>query len=223
MTNRISSFLALLILAGAVLIMGGCTPQADTRPKIVGRVDRFQPRPVVPQPVINYSPSVTPRYSRQPAGWVPTRSRERRWKAIVIHHTAMSKGNMSTIDSYHRNTNGWDGIGYDFVIGNGKGSRDGEVEVTFRWRKQVAGAHCGGTPNNWANESAIGVCLVGDFTKTRPTYRQMQQLKKLVRFLKNRYKIPVSRIYGHAETPGYTRGSACPGQHFPMSSFKRSL
>jgi hypothetical protein len=221
MTNRISSFLALLILTCAVLILGGCGPGMDTRPKIVGRVDHIQPRPV-PQPVVRLSP-VTPKFSRQPSGWVPNRSSERRWKAIVIHHTAMSKGSMATIDSYHRNNNGWDGVGYDFVIGNGKGSRDGQVEVTFRWRKQVAGAHCGGTPNNWANESAIGVCLIGDFTKTRPTYSQMVALKKLVRFLKDRYHIPVSRIYGHGTTPGYTRVSACPGPLFPMSSFKQSL
>lgn len=219
MTSRISSFLALLICT--VLILGGCGPGVDTRPKIVGRVDHIQPRPV-PQPEVNISP-ITPKFSRQPAGWIPPQSSERHWKAIVIHHTAMSEGNMATIDSYHRNNNGWDGIGYDFVIGNGKGSGDGQVEVTFRWRKQVAGAHCGGTPNNWANESAIGVCLIGDFTKTRPTYSQMVALKRLVRFLKDRYDIPVSRIYGHGTTPGYTRASACPGPLFPMSSFLQSL
>jgi len=130
---------------------------------------------------------------------------------------------MTMIDKYHREVNGWDGVGYDFIIGNGKGSPDGRVEVTFRWRNQVAGAHCGGTPGNWANEYGIGICLIGDFTKTAPTYRQMQSLRKLVQFLQRRYKIPASKIYGHSSTPGYTRGTECPGRNFPMSAFKRSL
>ncbi len=36
-------------------------------------------------------------------------------------------------------------------------------------------------------------------------------------------QIPASRIYGHSNTPGYTRGSVCPGKYFPMAGFKRSL
>ena len=215
MGNRVSIFLFLTL---AVFIVGGCGDPVR-KPEIVGYSSHIS-RPVAPVPVTT-NVRIAP--SKYPSGWVPSRVRERKWKAIVVHHSAKSSGNMAMIDDYHRNYNGWDGVGYDFVIGNGKGSRDGEVEVTFRWRKQVAGAHAGGTPNNWANEQAVGICLVGDFTKVRPTFRQMQELKKLVRFLQKRYKIPTWRIYGHCNTPGYSRGSVCPGKYFPMESFKRSL
>ena len=209
----------LSILMSVVVIIGGCSQPVEP-PVIVDRDRR------IPQPSAKIVPiikTVYPTYAKYPPGWVPLRGKERRWKAIIIHHSAQNTGNMAMIDKYHREVNGWNGVGYDFVIGNGKRSADGKVEVTFRWRKQIAGAHCGGTPNNWANESGIGICLVGDFTRTKPTYRQMLALRKLVRFLQKRYKISKSKIYGHADTPGYTRGSICPGKYFPMTAFKRSL
>ncbi len=217
MGNRIS-IISILICAVAVVV-GGCTGPVKP-PAIKERHTRIPAPLTAVVPVVR---TVPPSYSKYPYGWVPPKSRERRWSAIILHHSGQSKGNMATIDKYHREANGWDGVGYDFLIGNGRDSGDGLVEVSFRWRKQVAGAHCGGTPNNWANESGIGICLIGDFTKTRPTYRQMQSLKKLVRFLQKRYKIPASRIYDHSSTPGYTRGSICPGKYFPTAAFKNSL
>lgn len=216
MSNRIS---IISILICAVVVVGGCSGPVEP-PVITGRDIRIPEPSTTVVPVIR---TVRPSYSKYPYGWVPPRSRERRWRTIIVHHSGQSTGNMAMIDKYHREVNGWDGVGYDFVIGNGRDSGDGQVEVTFRWRKQIAGAHCGGTPNNRANEFGVGICLIGDFTKTRPTYRQMQSLKKLVRFLQERYKIPASRIYSHSTTPGYTRGSICPGRYFPMGAFKRSL
>jgi N-acetyl-anhydromuramyl-L-alanine amidase AmpD len=113
-------------------------------------------------------------------------------------------------------------VGYDFVIGNGTNSGDGEVEVTFRWREQITGAHTGGTPGNWANRDAVGICLVGNFNDVLPTARQMRSLAKLVRFLQARYKISASRIYGHGTTPG-ARGTDCPGRNFRMDRLKAML
>ena len=122
----------------------------------------------------------------------------------------------------HREENHWDGVGYDFVIGNGSNSGDGQIEVTFRWREQKTGAHCGGTPDNWANENGIGICLVGNFNYATPTPRQIQSLTRLVRFLQKRYGISTNRIYGHNDTPG-ARVTACPGACFPMTRFKHML
>ena len=217
MGKRVSIF---SILITFVVIIGGCSKPVEP-PAIVGRDPRIQQSP---PSIVSPNGTVPPMYSKYPPGWVPPRGvKERRWKAIIIHHSAQGKGNMAMIDKYHREVNGWDGVGYDFVIGNGSESRDGQVEVTFRWTRQVAGAHCGGTPNNRANEYGIGICLIGDFTKTGPTRAQKAALTKLTRFLQKRYKIPARGIYGHAETPGYTRNSKCPGTYFNMAAFKRSL
>ena len=91
---------------------------------------------------------------------------EKKWTAIVIHHSGTKNGDTAIFDKWHRENNHWEGVGYDFVIGNGSNSGDGQVEVTYRWQKQVTGAHCGGTPGNWANKDGIGICLVGDFNQT---------------------------------------------------------
>jgi hypothetical protein len=139
-----------------------------------------------------------------------------------VHHSATPSGNAEIFDRWHRDNNKWDGVGYDFVIGNGSDSGDGQVEVTFRWRQQRTGAHCGGTPDNWANEEAVGICLVGDFSYSEPTPAQMQALIKLVRFLQQRYDIPTERVYGHGQTPG-ARVTECPGRAFPMARFKAAL
>ena len=190
--------------------------------------DNSEPMPVIVsqqtgQVVLPKVPEAKPLVSiNVPSSWYPPRSVERGWTAVIIHHSATSNGNATIFDKWHRENNHWDGVGYDFVIGNGSDSGDGEVEVTLRWKQQRAGAHCGGTPGNWANEKGIGICLVGDFNKTRPSQRQIQSLLHLVRFLKGRYGIGLDRIYGHGTTPG-ARATDCPGKNFPMSSFKSML
>ena len=83
--------------------------------------------------------------------------------------------------------NGWDELGYHFVIGNGRGTPDGMIEVGSRWHKQKHGAHCK-TPDNYFNNHGIGICLVGDFTKRRPSAAQMASLEQLVRFLSNKLR-----------------------------------
>jgi len=161
-------------------------------------------------------------YRNIPRDWLPPSRVEKRWAAIVIHHSATESGNAAIFDKRHREENHWEGVGYDFVIGNGTDSGDGEVEVTFRWREQIAGAHCGGTPGNWANKDAVGICLVGNFNHTAPTAQQMQSLLKLTRFLQKRYGISKTRIYGHKTTPG-ARVTECPGRRFPMARLKLML
>ncbi|MCK4753473.1 MAG: N-acetylmuramoyl-L-alanine amidase [Planctomycetes bacterium] len=157
-----------------------------------------------------------------PKDWWPSSKFERKWIAIVIHHSGTKNGSLAIFDKWHKEGNHWEGVGYDFVIGNGTNTNNGEVEVTFRWNDQKVGAHCGGTYRNWANKEAIGICLVGNFNKTSPTGRQLASLVKLIRFLQSRYGISESRIYGHNTTPG-ARATDCPGKKFSMAKLKSTL
>ena len=142
-----------------------------------------------------------------------------RWTHIVIHHSATTHGGAKRFDKYHRKTNGWDELGYHFVIGNGTDTRDGFVEVGPRWRKQKHGAHCK-TPDNYYNEHGIGICLVGDFTKTRPTASQLASLERLVRSLCDRCGIPPWRVTTHR---AITRRTQCPGDSLPVARLRHAL
>ena len=55
-----------------------------------------------------------------------------RWKYIVLHHTATPEGTFRGIDSVHRERHMENGIAYHFLIGNGRGMRDGETVASRR-------------------------------------------------------------------------------------------
>ncbi|HUT29461.1 MAG TPA: peptidoglycan recognition family protein [Sedimentisphaerales bacterium] len=217
-TVRLGAAARVLMVYVFLHVLGGCT-NSEPRLQILydyGQGAGLPPRPPAP------APPVTRRFvDEYPRGWVPPAGvPERRWAWIVVHHSATDRGDAAAFDREHKER-GWEGVGYDFVIGNGTGSGDGEVEVTYRWHQQKTGAHCK-TPNNWANEEAVGICLVGDFTRRAPTARQMRSLEELVEFLQKRYRIPKSRIYGHRNTPG-AHETECPGRYFPMARLKSAL
>jgi hypothetical protein len=163
----------------------------------------------IPPPPLNRQP-IAKAPTRFPAAWSP-RAPQRPWKWIVIHHSATPDGGAARFDKEHRN-NGWDELGYHFVIGNGTDTRDGLVEVGARWTKQKHGAHAK-TPDNRFNDYGIGVCLVGNFEAGRPSQKQMQSLATVVAYLMQRYDIPPERVIGHDDTG---RSTACPGHNLEM-------
>ena len=210
----------IVFLLLAIFGLAGCAPE-EQPPRIVYDYEtKAPPKTTVLPPTTKPTVSL-PSTGPVPNAWMPSRS-ERAWSAIIIHHSATDEGNATIIDKWHRENNGWNGVGYDFVIGNGTNSGNGEVEPTYRWRGQLTGAHCGGTPGNWANEEGIGICLVGDFDRTTPTSQQMASLAKLVRFLQQRYRIPKSRVFGHGSVPG-GHVTDCPGKRFPMNWLKANI
>jgi len=160
------------------------------------------------------------------------------WKFIVIHHSATNTGNAKSFDEYHR-SRGFGGLAYHFVIGNGHGSKDGEIEVGFRWKDQMAGTHV--TVNSWYhNIFGIGICLVGDFTTHKPTEKQMAALTGLVAYLMKQYDIPIENVIGHKDVnfgtiswndqalsvkpiPGKFEKDSCPGAAFPWERLRVAL
>lgn len=171
-------------------------------------------QPALPLPLTMSAPAPS---SGLPAEWQPRAGAETRdWHAIVIHHAAMRAGNATSIHRTHL-SNGWDGLGYHFVIGNGTQSGDGEIEVGFRWQDQLKGAHARARPgddNRW-NLHSIGICLVGDFTTVAPSQRQMDALVRLVRTLMAQYGIPPEDVFPHS----FVHATECPGARFPWGQF----
>ncbi len=177
--------------------------------------------PSKPTPTLPSHWSKRPLTGRTPMRtWYPRGGKiSNRWTTIVIHHSATASGSARTFDKYHRETKHWDALGYHFVIGNGTESPDGQVEVGVRWDQQKHGAHCK-TPSNYFNNHGIGICLVGDFTKSRPTPKQLRALNDLVAFLSQACSIPPSRVTTHGHI---NRTTKCPGRYFALDPVRRHL
>jgi N-acetyl-anhydromuramyl-L-alanine amidase AmpD len=141
---------------------------------------------------------------------------DRPWKYIVLHQSASASGNYDQIDREHRKVLGYDGCGYHFVIGNGSGSSDGQIEVAQRWNNQKAGAHCRNARTNDADEYGIGIVLVGDFDQQPPTPRQIAAAQTLVAYLSQRYKIAPTGVRTHAHLAATP--TVCPGKYFPSEA-----
>jgi hypothetical protein len=141
---------------------------------------------------------------------------DRPWKYIVLHHSAHAEGSYEDIDREHRKLLGYEGCGYHFVIGNGTGSGDGEIQVAQRWINQKNGVHCRNAKNPDVDEYGIGICLIGDFEQNQPTPRQIAATRALISYLSGRYHIAEPKIETHthlASTP-----TVCPGKLFPFES-----
>lgn len=218
---------ACLIFVGfcATILAAGC--QA---PSAAGVLD-----PLPAPAYVRYEREPTPYLPEPPAQiveqvprWMPRAGLKNHWRYIVIHHSDSHIGSVSQIDSWHRQK-GWEnGCGYHFVIGNGAGTADGQVEMSQRWHLQLVGAHCrlreayarqNGVGSNYYNEHGIGIVLVGKFNDTRPTPRQMASLVELVRFLMDTCNIPPQRVVGHGDVDE----TECPGLHFSMPDFRLRL
>lgn len=207
----------------------GCQSQPQTSmvgelpsPNFSGPVAVVQP---MPQPIAPVAPKAAPAPAPKaatphtplagiPRDWTPHVA-PRSWQAIVIHHSATPGGGAARFDREHREK-GWDELGYDFVIGNGTDTADGQIEVGPRWLKQKIGAHAK-TPDNWYNEHAVGICLVGNFNADRPTAAQLKSVAKLVAFMMKTYHIPASRVVGH----GDTKPTDCPGRHLSVAVIRK--
>lgn len=185
-----------------------------TRPVPRRSADAYLTRPIKP-------PSLSGRSgSSYPTRWLPSGGRiSSKWTHVVIHHSATGSGGAWRFDRYHRVNNGWDELGYHFVIGNGSDTPDGYVEVGPRWYKQKHGAHCK-TPSNYYNEHGVGICLVGDFTKRGPSTKQLASLERVTRFLCERCDISPDHVTTHGAITGRTQ---CPGRHFQVKALRRAL
>jgi len=142
-----------------------------------------------------------------------------RWRYIVIHHSATAQGSSRSMDAYHRQRRHMEnGLAYHFVIGNGRGMGDGQIDIGDRWRRQIKGGHLA---SERLNEVSIGICLVGDFNRSRPTVAQMQSLKAVTAYVMRRSRVGTSSVKTHRQIN--TKPTECPGKNFPTSSLMQSL
>lgn len=133
---------------------------------------------------------------------------------VTVHHTdgrqtmteADTAAEVRGIQQYHMYGRGregkdvWDDIGYHFLI-------DGAGRVIEGRPAETLGAHAGG-----ANENNIGIAMLGDYNKVKPTAEQVESLTRLVSFLAMKYQQDPSR-QGFLEGHQHYNNTDCPGKN----------
>lgn len=137
-----------------------------------------------------------------------------RWRYIYIHHSQTPGGDAVSLSQ------GSDGIAPfidHFVIGNGDGCVDGEVQMTQQWNRQrsVDLPPAGAT----LSASCVSICLVGDFSHAQPTLAQKRRLAQLVQALQDKLHIPAGAVFAHPEVDTV----AGVGHAFPTAELRAQL
>ncbi len=137
-------------------------------------------------------------------------------KKIAIHCSASKWGSAEAIDMWHKDR-GWSGIGYHFVIPNGKlhsysdYDADSDGLIQYGRPEDKTGAHVKGH-----NSDSLGICLIG---VNLFTTKQLETALELVKGLMEKYDVPLEKVLGHNEFPDVNK--ACPG--FDMKIFRKML
>ncbi|MFA7344809.1 MAG: N-acetylmuramoyl-L-alanine amidase [Terrimicrobiaceae bacterium] len=143
-----------------------------------------------------------------------------RWKYIIVHNSGTRQGNARIFDVYHRRVRKMpNGLAYHFVIGNGSSSGNGEIEIGDRWTRQINGGH---VASDYLNNIALGICLVGDLNRDKPTPQQLDALDELVTYLRARVgkiKGKAATVKGHKEIN--PKPTDCPGDRFDLGWLRR--
>lgn len=171
------------------------------------------------EPALCFQPEVQLRNDWCPAGNCPKDNTPSITTVthLIVHHSAgVNQANdwaaiVRTIWDFHVNGNGWDDIGYNYLVDpNG---------VVYEGRgNNVRGAHfCGN------NTNTMGFCMLGNFTTQVPTLAARESLSKMLAWKCQQNDIDPLAASFHAPSnlnlnnlSGHREGcnTVCPGQAF---------
>lgn len=145
---------------------------------------------------------------------------------LVIHHSLTADG--TTLDTeairrYHVEVNGWNDIGYHYVI-----ERVNGTPGIYEGRPvEQYGAHC---KEARMNALSIGVCIVGNYDLAPPDDELLSFAAGACSILLREFKVPAWNAIGHREAgmlAGYDwkkgQYKSCPGKMFDMDRFRSML
>jgi hypothetical protein len=145
-------------------------------------------------------------------------------KNIFLHCSDSVYGDVLTIDQWHRQR-GWKGIGYHYVVLNGKPYRDaryidfldGQIQPGYAlnadpiYQDFEVGIHVAGR-----NSTSLGICLIGT---TEFSDSQLLATRRLITSLLKRFVLICDDVKGHCEDPDANK--TCP--NIPMEYFRAFL
>lgn len=119
-------------------------------------------------------------------------------KHCVIHHAASSNANtdytavVRNIYLLHTQSNGWDDIGYNYLIAPNGDVYDGREDQNIADEDNIQGAHfCG------KNSGTMGICLIGDYTQTAPSDAMIGALVDLLSWKLHKENIQAFDSFRH--------------------------
>lgn len=131
------------------------------------------------------------------------------WKSIYIHQSLTSSGDAMSL------SRGKVGLADHFVIGNGSGCADGEIQIGRRWSQQLPSGL-----SDAARDDSISICLVGDFNHGHPTATQEARLAQLVTALQNQFRISSEHVLLVTRRNAGVLGA---GTNFPAAELRSQL
>lgn len=137
--------------------------------------------------------------------------KKQRWKSIFVHHSGTTSGNADSLATRSG------GLADHFLIGNGSGCMDGEVQMGHRWSEQLTAGEVPGTRS--ISPDCISICVIGDLDRSQPTPTQRLRLAQLVTTLQSRLGVSAGQVFLH-------QGTGTPadvGSRFPVASFREQL
>jgi hypothetical protein len=138
-------------------------------------------------------------------------ARPEQWKFIYIHHSATPAGDARTL------ARAGSGLCDHFIIGNGDGCQDGEIQVGPRWNHQQAPVAPLGVDH--IEPTCISICLVGDFDHSMPTPVQLRRLTQLVTTLQSQFRLGADKVILLSDTPS----ASSVGRYFPVTAFRDQI
>jgi hypothetical protein len=143
---------------------------------------------------------------------------------LIVHHSAGNNqsNNFATVVKYiwdlHVNTNGWDDIGYNWLIDPNGFLYEGRPD-------NYQGAHF-----SCINQNTVGICVIGDYTLVQPSQAALSTLVNLLAFEATDHAIDINgqsyhvtgdffldNLAGHRDSKGSPfacSATVCPGDSF---------
>jgi len=114
-----------------------------------------------------------------------------RWESIEVYYSGTKAGNIDQIASLSGIANS-DDINCHFVVCNGLGGSDGQIQTTEKWQKQWSVI----PDHTWYGSSrTIRVCLVADGKGVRSSGSQIKRAESLVEALSMKFNVPATKIF----------------------------
>jgi hypothetical protein len=141
-------------------------------------------------------------------------------KRIAVHHTDTANNDpnpaatVRAIYAFHVQGNGWNDIGYNFLIDQQGNVYEGRYARNYNGAaptgENEAGQHVIGAHVSNNNTGSVGISLLGSFESVAPTNAQQAALEKMIAWEGDRHELDTtssSVVMGHRDLGQ----SACPG------------